>query len=307
VTTSFDGRWAPGGWLAGKWNRNTYRIIRKLGEGANGCVYLVQKDRNWFALKIGFDTADLQSEVNALTALSRTAGPFSHFLLDADDCVRGSKTFPFYVMKYVEGRQAGEFIMAKGKDWVGVVGLRLLGVLAELHGQGWIFSDLKAENVLVSGYGDVHLVDFGGLTRKGKAVKQFTELYDRGYWNAGERTADEGYDLFAFGMLCLHLLGVKGDAFSPRTLPQNRSPELLLEAMAAVPECRKYAPCLRKLLTGGYAGSREAREHWRTTVYASHPVTRESGKSAGGWLKTGIAVSLVLLLSAIYLYFFQQG
>ncbi|WP_040953061.1 protein kinase domain-containing protein [Gorillibacterium massiliense] len=305
---SFDGDWTPGGNLTGKWNGRSYRIVRKLGAGANGSVYLVQRNKGLYALKIGFDTADLQSEVNALSQLSKGEGPFFRFMLEADDCMRGGRTLPFYVMEYIEGKQISEFILMKGKDWVSVVGHRLLGLLTELHKRGWIFGDLKTDNVLVSGYGEVRLVDFGGLTRKGKAVKQFTELYDRGYWDAGLRTAEEGYDLFACGILLLQLLGIRGDIFSSKVLPQNRNVSMLLAAMEETPECRNYASCIGKLLSGSYASSREAREDWRRTVFPAAPASvahasrgSKNKGSSGGWLKMGITVSVLLFLSAILL------
>ena len=58
---------------------------------------------------------------------------------------------------------------------------------------------------LVADYGRPELVDYGGATAFGKGVRQFTEIYDRGYWNAGSRTADAGYDLFSFAVLCIQL------------------------------------------------------------------------------------------------------
>ena len=60
--------------------------------------------------------------------------------------------------------------------------------------------------MIVSNYGDVDLIDFGGVTPKGRAIKQLTEVYDRGFWNMGERVAEESYDLFSFAILLLKSL-----------------------------------------------------------------------------------------------------
>ena len=39
---------------------------------------------------------------------------------------------------------------------------------------------------------------------KGRAIKEFTEFYDRGYWGLGSRKADPAYDLFAVAMIMIN-------------------------------------------------------------------------------------------------------
>ena len=109
-------------------------------------------------------------------------------------------------MRYVRGEALHHFIRRQGTDWTLLVGLRLLQKLAQLHQAGWVFGDLKPQNVLVSDYGQVELIDYGGVTSIGRSVKQFTEWYDRGFWNGGSRTADGTYDVFAFALLLIHVL-----------------------------------------------------------------------------------------------------
>ncbi|MEO3947877.1 serine/threonine protein kinase [Gorillibacterium sp. CAU 1737] len=302
MTTSYRPEPAAGTILTGKWKGRSYRVLGKLGEGANGTVFLVSCEGRRHALKVGLDAADVQSEVNALTAITAGGGPLAGFLVDTDDFIWKGTSYSFYVMKYVEGLQSAVFLDKEGSEWLSVIGLKLLVQLTHLHERGWVFGDLKTENVLVSSYGEAHLVDFGGLSPIGRSVKQFTEIYDRGYWNAGTRTADAGYDLFAFGILCLRLLGAGEECFRRDLLPQNRSPELLLKAAEASASCRPYLPCLRRLLGGGYSSSREACEHWRATVYSwnKRPVRKSSALGKG--FKTGIAVSAILFLSVVYLY-----
>jgi serine/threonine protein kinase len=302
VTTSYKPAPAAGSLLTGKWKGRSYRVLGKLGEGANGVVYLVACDGRRYALKIGLDAADVQSEVNALTAITAGQGPLAGFLIDTDDFVSRGETYSFYVMKYVEGQQSAAFLNQKGPEWLSVIGLKLLAQLTHLHAQGWVFGDLKTENVLVSAYGDAHLVDFGGLSPIGRSVKQFTEIYDRSYWNAGTRTADPGYDLFAFGVLCVRLLAPDSECFRLGVLPQNRSPELLVRCAEAAPVCRPYLICLRRLLTGGYSSSRQAHDDWKAAIYSRY--TRPS-KQAGGLgfgFKAGIVASAILFLSVVYLY-----
>ncbi|MDF2926307.1 MAG: serine/threonine protein kinase [Paenibacillaceae bacterium] len=291
----------PGKHIAGKWNGKSYKIEHALGEGANGKVYLVSRNNAVYAMKIGSDPLDLQSEVNILTVLSGMEGSFRHFLMDVDDFCDEAGDKPFYIMKYVEGVQLQAYLAAKGKGWFPLVGLRILDRLRELHSKGYVFGDLKKENVLVSGYGQVELVDFGGVTSIGKAVKQFTELYDRGYWNAGDRTADGGYDLFSFAILCIHLCAAPKPSFSKAILPQNRNLEVLLAEVRQDPLCADYVPFLSKALHGKFASTDEAYDSWRE-IAVKRPVAQPAVKHGAPWLPVGFAASLLLFGATLWYY-----
>ncbi|MEC0172970.1 serine/threonine protein kinase, partial [Paenibacillus graminis] len=83
--------------ISGKWRGNRYVVERMLGRGANGTVYLVQREgrRERYALKIGNDTLELQSEINVLTSLQSSRkrrehrahreSALSSYLLESDD------------------------------------------------------------------------------------------------------------------------------------------------------------------------------------------------------------------------------
>lgn len=290
--------------IEGKWHGGSYRVERGLGEGANGKVYLVSRGEALYAMKVGNDTMDLQAEANILKVLSGMEGSFRRFMVDVDDFLADGQAYPFYVMKYVKGLQLQEFLAAKGQAWFPVVGLRLLEKLSELHGKGYVFGDIKKENVLVSDYGHVELVDFGGVTPMGKAVKQFTELYDRGYWNAGLRSADEGYDLFSFAILCIHVCGGPKNAFSKGILPQNRSLDELVEEIRRDPLCMEYEPFLLKALRGQYSSSREACGDWRRIMKQRPGYSPQGigGKLPTGPVKAGFVISLAVLVTALWYY-----
>ncbi|WP_079914931.1 serine/threonine protein kinase [Paenibacillus sp. 32352] len=301
MTTSFEPFAASGTVVIGKWNKRQYRIERLLGAGANGKVYLVRRGKLHYAMKTGFDAVDHQSEVNALKALSRSNTSFRQYLLDVDDYQRDGQDIPFYVMPYFKGSSIGDFMKLNGRDWIYLIGLNLLRKLVELHKEDYIFGDIKMENLIVSGYGDVDLIDFGGVTPKGNAVKQFTEVYDRGFWGAGSRTADEAYDLFAFAVLLIsstdserRLAGIK------QVLPQNRNADMLLDMLQSNKALSQAAPVLRKMLLGKYSTSKQALADWRRQSY---PRPAKSPRSTGGtWLKVCFAASLVVFGLTVYMY-----
>lgn len=55
--------------IVGLQKRSQYRIDRKLGEGANGQVYLATDERKSgkYAVKVGYSDTDLRSEIAVLT------------------------------------------------------------------------------------------------------------------------------------------------------------------------------------------------------------------------------------------------
>ncbi len=295
--------------IIGKWRGNRYVVERLLGRGANGTVYLVQREgrRERYALKIGYDTLDLQSEINVLTSLqsrrkrnehrARQESPLSSYLLEADDFTDGNNV-PFYVMRYVEGRPLHLFLSRNGSSWLGLVGLKLLDKLRGLHECGFVFGDLKPENVMVSDYGEAELIDFGGASPLGRSVKQFTEWHDRGFWNAGSRTGDENYDLFAFAVLCLRLLNEEGLKKAALQLPQMRSTDELLKLARNLPD-KKLSSWLSLALKGGFSGSAEALELWKNHIYNTRKREAES-MATPRWLKNAFALSLFLLAFTIY-------
>ncbi|WP_127587120.1 protein kinase domain-containing protein [Paenibacillus koleovorans] len=300
MTTSSKLALAEGTCVSGKWNKNKYEIVRLLGEGANGQVYLVRSGKAHYAMKIGSDSIDSQLEVNALRSLSRGSdnGPY---LLDADDYTMHNRDYPFYVMNYVKGVHPSIFLQKNGMDWFELIHYDVLKQLVQLHRKGYIFGDLKADNVLVSEHGKIELIDFGGVTAKGRSVKQFTEVYDRGYWSAGSRKADEAYDLFAFAVLCLQLGDSRNrltDFF--RSLPQNRSLDDLVALIDDSDRCRRFKPFLLKALNGGYTSSRDAVQEWRTLMLRNG--TSTGSRKRAIWIQAAFAVSLLLFASTLYFY-----
>ena len=87
------------------------------------------------------------------------------------------------------------------------VGEKVGEFLAVLHEVGFIFGDLKPGNVIYDFTSRrVRVIDFGSVTVKGLALKQFTPGYDRESWQAGNRQADENYDVFSLGILMVTML-----------------------------------------------------------------------------------------------------
>ncbi|QHT58711.1 serine/threonine protein kinase [Paenibacillus lycopersici] len=305
MTTSFDWSLPRGTLVRGKWKQGAYRVERPLGEGANGKVFLVERQRYLYALKIGADAVDLQSEVNVLQSIAKQKqkqGKSGAFLVDVDDYqASDGKDYPFYVMRYIKGMTLGDYLQRQGKEWFPVVGYHLLGKLAELHEAGWAFGDLKVENVIVADYGRPELVDYGGATAFGKGVRQFTEIYDRGYWNAGSRTANADYDLFSFAVLCVQLHeGRRLAQLTAGLIPQMRTHEELAKLAATSPQLRPFSGWLRKALYGEFGSAREAAASWHQLMRRPGRQRSDAAAPAPGWMKGLFALSAVVLAMTVY-------
>ncbi|GER67629.1 putative serine/threonine-protein kinase YabT [Weizmannia acidilactici] len=242
--------------ITGKWHKKQYRIRKKLGVGANGAVYLAESEAGPVALKIGASTASMASEANVLKSFAKAQGhSLGPSLLDADDWEPGAEPIPFYAMEYIHGPDLLSFVSEKGFAWAGVLVVQLLSDVHHLHEQGWIFGDLKPENLLVEVPSNrIRCIDPGGMTKIGRSVKEFTEFFDRGYWGLGPRKADPGYDLFSVAMVMINL------AYQRRFTKKNNNG--LLQLMAAVkqhPGLKKFEPVLRKALRGTYRSASEMR------------------------------------------------
>lgn len=199
---------AIGAVLRGKWEGRSYRILREIGRGANGIVYLAARDRGKVAIKTGEHAGPLALEFERLRWVAdefpeMSLGPQA---FELEDIMVAMRPRTVLVMEFVDGLRIDEFIRGRGKAWAPLCLLRLTRVLALVNERGYAFCDLKPANILVQPQSaEVRLVDFGGLTRHGQAVKEFTEMFDRAWWGLGGRKADPAYDTAACALLAVHL------------------------------------------------------------------------------------------------------
>jgi serine/threonine-protein kinase len=199
---------AAGTIIKGKWHHQQYRILKPLGQGATGIVYLAEGKHGLSALKVSENSMSITSEVNVLKHFSKVQGnSLGPALIDVDDWMnpRTQTQVPFYVMEYIKGKQYLDFIQNNGHEWIGVLTIQLLSNLQELHQAGWVFGDLKPENLIVADRPvQLRFIDVGGTTLKGRSIKEFTDFFDRGYWGLGTRKAEAEYDLFAAAMIVIN-------------------------------------------------------------------------------------------------------
>lgn len=292
---------APGTVVQGVWRKNKYDVIRRIGEGIVGSVYLVQHRGKLFALKISKQSHSITMETNVLESLQKVQGHFlGPFLLDVDDWRSpNGKVFSFYVMEYVQGESLASFLKNHGSDWLGVFLLQLLDQLQKLHEQGYIFGDLKIEHVIVElSPPTVRFIDFGGVTKRGRAIKEFTEFYDRAYWRLGTRKAEPSYDLFALVMIFIHL-------FHPQQFQRGKHPkQMLLMKLKETRGLHPFTDVFKKALLGRYPTSASMVRDVQKVIYHPKQTSRRQRPNHRKTEAKAFFVEVVILSFLIAIYSF---
>jgi tRNA A-37 threonylcarbamoyl transferase component Bud32 len=145
-----------------------YRILRELGRGGMGRVYLAEQEGEGFrrqvALKVIERHAD-DTEVGRRFREERRilAGLEHPGIARFYDAGRSSEGAWFLALEYVEGQDLRTFVERRGLDLRSRVGLflQVLDAVDFAHRRLVIHRDLKPGNVLVDAQGRAKLLDFG--------------------------------------------------------------------------------------------------------------------------------------------------
>jgi serine/threonine-protein kinase len=214
-TLSPEGRYAPDEVIAGK-----YRLVRVLGEGGMGAVWLAENTTLDVSVAIKLIRHDLANAEMAERLLqeARAAARIGHpsivRVFDFGETAHGD---PFIVMELLEGESLGDVLGQKGRLPAASAVRTLLPVasaLAAAHGKGIVHRDLKPDNILlVHAEGDTivpKLVDFGvaklrrdehakGVTKAGMVVG--SPEYMSPEQARGEDDIDERADVWALAVV----------------------------------------------------------------------------------------------------------
>jgi len=194
-----------------------YRVIRKLGQGGMGTVYIgIRGPSEEVVLKfLAPDKARRptirQRFIREAEVLRKVSG---HPNVVAVDSVDGEHEDPHIVMEYVAGKSVADVLEErwsiepmKATRCARDVALGL----AEVHHSGIIHRDIKPANLLVSREGEVKIVDFGlakdmeaeGITRPGQILGTPNYMAPE-QW--GDHEVDQRCDLFSLGATLYHMV-----------------------------------------------------------------------------------------------------
>ncbi len=198
-----------------------YHILRLLGRGGMGQVYLAQQKslRRNVALKM------LRPELAAnRTALQRfqteaqAVARLNHANIVQIYGVGEQNGVHYMALEYVEGRNLRDYLARKGPPELTIamsIMRQIAAAIQRAHEAGFIHRDIKPENILLTRKGEVKVTDFGltrfftdssqpaNLTQSG--VSMGTPLYMSPEQVQG-KNADTRSDIYSFGVTCFHLL-----------------------------------------------------------------------------------------------------
>lgn len=283
-----------GATIYGKWNKRRYRIVRRIGSGAIGTVFLCRENGKDVAVKMSRHALSLTTEVNVLKSLQQvqdtSLGPF---LFDADDWVApDGTTYSFYAMEYIDGVSIERFVRVNGANWIGVFLMQMLEQLEQFHDAGWVFGDLKNENIIIGGkQPTARFIDVGGTTKIGRSIKEYSDFYDRAYWGLGSREAEPSYDLFALAMIMLAIY------YPEKFKRTNATKNVLLTKLYARNELKLYRPCLQKALTGKYRTAKEMKRDLMQTILQ---LQKSKRKNKWNW---SYVIQAITILSISFIYY----
>jgi serine/threonine protein kinase/GAF domain-containing protein/tetratricopeptide (TPR) repeat protein len=194
----------------------SYKVVRKLGEGATSTVYLVEKNDAYYALKLmkaDYATAQadasirFRSEAETLSRLNHP-GLIKVFEIGEFDST------PFVVLEYVEGSDLAE-LLRKGamseEDALAVL-KPVISSLGHIHRAGMIHRDVKPENVLVGKAGQVKLIDLGFVNEEEQQKQPNSEAVGTFKYAAPEQSGVLSYavdarsDLYGVGVVLYECL-----------------------------------------------------------------------------------------------------
>ena len=207
--------------LVGAILKGRYRVLKKLGEGGMGAVYLADQFsiNRKVALKIlHANYARDEAFVRRFRQEARLAASFSHHnVITVYDFDQSNDGRLYIVMEYIDGRTLNAVIKDNPINLKRALGLgiQIAEGLAAAHQAGIIHRDIKPENIMVVGDGEnVKLMDFGiarltdsaattRLTRPGMIMG--TPAYMAPEQIEGTETS-ERTDIYAFGIILYELL-----------------------------------------------------------------------------------------------------
>ncbi|MBN2542757.1 sigma 54-interacting transcriptional regulator [bacterium] len=188
-----------------------YKLIRKLGEGTTGEVYLVEdqsRENGAVALKL------LSKEIQEQITIERFKLEFhlmaqmssKHFARVYDFGYYGDRIF--FTMENIEGDPLDKQALPMPAERVMDIAAQLAEGLSFLHSKGILHLDLKPSNVFVLPDGSIKIIDFG-LAQTAETVTG-ARLFGTLAYMAPERIRRERYDsradLYSLGIICYQLL-----------------------------------------------------------------------------------------------------
>ncbi len=219
----------------------SYSIIRKLGEGGMGVVYLAQQERprRQVALKVIRPGVESRELLRRFEQESQVLGWLQHpgiaQVFEAGTADANGVRQPFFAMEYIEGQSLTDYANAHhltARQRLALVA-KLCDAVHHAHQKGLIHRDLKPSNILVDATGQPKILDFGIArivnadvnatateTMTGKLVGTIAYMSPE-QLGGRSRDLDIRSDVYSLGVICFEsLTGQLPQDITDMTIPQ---------------------------------------------------------------------------------------
>ena len=210
--------------LIGRVLHDTHRVVRRLGKGGHGTVYVAEHVRlrgQRFAVKVLSVACSEEHEVyRRFQREAEVASRLGHAgIVSVVDFYNTKEGRPCLVMEYLEGEDLDHRLKRVKKLRPGELGRimeQVCGALAVAHEQGVVHRDLKPGNIfLLSGPGSavrVKLLDFGIARVRDSFITRPNSVLGTPYYMAPEQArgmvdhVDGRSDIWSLGVICYQAL-----------------------------------------------------------------------------------------------------
>jgi serine/threonine protein kinase/TolB-like protein/Flp pilus assembly protein TadD len=312
-----------------------YKVVRLLGAGGAGQVYLAEDDRleRPVALKfLASRVADGEWGREQLTKEARAVAKLEHPNICAVHGIEEIDGHRFIVMQYVEGETLSSVLHNDPPDTRRALSLaeQMAGALASAHARGIIHRDIKPQNVVVTPGGVAKILDFGlaKLTRQPQDVASGDGDLNRtiqlglivgtiAYMSPEQSQGDEldcRSDIFSFGIVLYEMLaGVNpfrrdSGEETIAAIREYEPPPLAIPTCDILPELdRLVGKCLEKTRERRYQTTDELlrdlrRLRERLEGKARVEESPERRKRRRLYALTALALVLLLAASVAFVY-----
>jgi serine/threonine protein kinase len=197
-----------------------YQLIRELGKGATGKVYLAEDPfaKRKVAIKVAYPDALKSSEDgafyrNMFMNEAALAGKVSHpHIVQIYDAVVENE-FSYIVMEYVEGGTLEKFCkpdaLLSTRDVAEII-FKCVRALAFAHALGLTHRDIKPGNILHSEGTEIKIADFGAAINRVSDKTIIANVGSPAFMAPelirGDAQADHATDIYALGIVMYYLL-----------------------------------------------------------------------------------------------------
>lgn len=203
-----------------------YKVLRKLGEGGMGAVYLAEHVviEKKIALKVlAPELARRPDLVARFLQEARSASRIGHEnVIDISDFGQSDDGLVYIAMEFLDGKDLGEMVRGQGAmTWLQAreIVLQICRALRAAHDKGIVHRDMKPENIfLIQREGQPHFVkilDFGiakvmGVDPNGPRLTRTGMIFGTPEYMAPEQAegkdTDHRADIYAVGCILYHLI-----------------------------------------------------------------------------------------------------